>query len=208
MTFIYRTCAFNSKVILVIISFKEILLSISNVPALSEHYSSHLQSHWLMHEEYLYGDIPLHFSYLAQCLANLEQILKSISNLNRSGLKNHGPPSLYHVFLAESNYKMPQSPILSQRCVIKKTWPFLSLSPSGDCRITKRLTCALHYHHINGALKLSDRNVIRAFCLFHSLILFSFSPLVRQVQQVRQFQHHQRYPVGMRTLADQMVERT
>lgn len=79
----------------------------------------HLQSLWLMHEEYLYGDISLNFSYLAQCLANLEKILKSISDLNRSGLKNHGPPSLYHVFLAESNYKMPQSPILSQRCVIK-----------------------------------------------------------------------------------------
>ena len=27
---------------------------------------------FIMHEDYLYGDISLHFSYPAQCLANLE----------------------------------------------------------------------------------------------------------------------------------------
>lgn len=95
---------------------------IPNVPAVSAHYSALVQTVWLMHEDYLYGDISLHFSYHAQCLANLEQILKSISDLSRSGLTDRTPsPHLSASFsLAESNYKMPQLPILSQQWVIKK----------------------------------------------------------------------------------------
>ena len=91
------------------------------MPAVSHHYPNHLQTHWLMHEDYLYSDISLHSSYRAQCSVNLEQILKSILDLSWRGLKNHGPPpSVCLFFFAESNYKMPQLPILSQRCVIKK----------------------------------------------------------------------------------------
>lgn len=52
-------------------------------------------------------------------------------------------------------------------------WPLLSPSSSGDLRITKRLTCALHYHGISRVLKLQDGNVIRVFV--SSLWLFAFA---------------------------------
>lgn len=119
-----------------------------------------------MHEEYLYGDISLHFSYHAQCLAYQEQRLKPISDLSGSGFhKSQSPPVCLPLFLTESNYKMPQLPILSQRWVIKAhglSCPHLLL---GDWRITKMLTCALHYHHIVSVLKVQDGNIVfHLFC--------------------------------------------
>lgn len=48
---------------------------------------------------------------------------------------------------------MPRLPVLSRRWVIKKRGLFCPRPPSGYWRITERLTCALHYHHISQVLK-------------------------------------------------------
>lgn len=61
----YPSCSLNKK---------KIVLSYSNVPAVLIYYRNHLQPLFclIMHEEYLYDDISLHFPYQAQRLANLE----------------------------------------------------------------------------------------------------------------------------------------
>lgn len=84
------------------------------------------------------------------------------------------PPVCLPLFLTESNYKMPQLPILSQQWVIKAqglSCPHLLL---GDWRITKTLTCALHYHHIVSVLKVQDGNIVfHLFCF----VLLTLAPL-------------------------------
>lgn len=155
---------------------KKIWWNNSNVPAIFLHYPHHLQTPSLIiHEEYLYGDISLHFSYHPPCSANRDT--KVYFRSQREWFhKSQSSLSVGLFFLAESNYKMPQLPILSQEWVIR-AWPLLSPSSSGDWRITKRLTCALHYHHISWMLKLQDGNVIGVFLLCRFLLLLSFLTL-------------------------------
>ena len=99
---------------------KKIWWSNSNVPAIFLHYPHHLQTPSLIiHEEYLYGDISLHFSYHPQCSANRDTEVYFRSQREWFH-KSQSSLSVCLFFLAESNYKMPQLPILSQEWVIKE----------------------------------------------------------------------------------------